>query len=352
MSPEMLSELELAYAITAHKSQGSEYRAVTFAIGGGAPMLLTRGVLYTAITRAPGAAPPRRQRGAHRPDDAEQPPQQALQRPALPAAGRSMRALFSQLLDLLYPPKCVFCRRLLRPEEHDVCARCAHELEPIPAPLRRGQFYTECYAVYPYEGVVAESLRRFKFSGQSQYAASFGRMLAPLLRTAPFEILSWVPVSAKRRRSRGYDQTELLAHAVAKELELPCTQTLQKIRHNPAQSSQRDAAARRANVLGAYRAVSPERFAGRSVLLIDDILTTGATLSECSRVLLTAGASSVVCSRSGRHAGAGAETRRQVGANYVILFQRPWDRSRHVQRADLCGRARHRAARAVRHRPR
>ena len=113
-----------------------------------------------------------------------------------------MRALFSQLLDLLYPPKCVFCRRLLRPEEHDVCARCAHELEPIPAPLRRGQFYTECYAVYPYEGVVAESLRRFKFSGQSQYAASFGRMLAPLLRTAPFEILSWVPVSAKRRRSR------------------------------------------------------------------------------------------------------------------------------------------------------
>ena len=198
-----------------------------------------------------------------------------------------MRALFSQLLDLLYPPKCVFCRRLLRPEEHDVCARCVHELEPIPAPLRRGQFYTECYAVYPYEGVVAESLRRFKFSGQSQYAAAYSRMLAPLLRTAPFEILSWVPVSAKRRRSRGYDQTELLAHAVAKELELPCTQTLQKIRHNPAQSSQRDAAARRANVLGAYRAVSPERFAGRSVLLIDDILTMGATLSECSRVLLT-----------------------------------------------------------------
>ena len=111
-----------------------------------------------------------------------------------------------------------------------------------------------------------------------------------MLHSSPRRFSTGVPVSAKRRRSRGYDQTELLAHAVARELELPCTQTLQKIRHNPAQSSQRDAAARRANVLGAYRAVSPERFAGRSVLLIDDILTTGATLSECSRVLLTAGA--------------------------------------------------------------
>ena len=73
------------------------------------------------------------------------------------------------------------------------------------------------------------------------------------------------------------------------------TQTLQKIRHNPAQSSQRDAAARRANVLGAYRAVSPERFAGRSVLLIDDIVTTGATLSECCRMLRQAGAKHIYC---------------------------------------------------------
>ena len=71
--------------------------------------------------------------------------------------------------------------------------------------------------------------------------------------------------------------------------------TLEKIRDNPAQSTMKDAAARHANVMGVYRAVMPERFAGRRVLLIDDIITTGATLSECSFVLLNAGAAEVLC---------------------------------------------------------
>ena len=205
--------------------------------------------------------------------------------------------LAARLLDLLFPPKCVFCQRLLAENETELCTRCRRELPETQKEIKRGEFFSSCICVYDYEGLVRESVLRFKFGGMRQYAGAYGRLLAMRLlrQKEQYDLVSWVPVSAKRRRSRGYDQTELLAHAVAKELELPCTQTLQKIRHNPAQSSQRDAAARRANVLGAYRAVSPERFAGRSVLLIDDILTTGATLSECSRVLLTAGASSVVC---------------------------------------------------------
>ena len=69
----------------------------------------------------------------------------------------------------------------------------------------------------------------------------------------------------------------------------------EKVLDNPPQSGLEDAAARRANVLGAYRAVKPENFAGRRVLLVDDIITTGSTLGECARVLKEAGAAEVLC---------------------------------------------------------
>jgi predicted amidophosphoribosyltransferase len=87
---------------------------------------------------------------------------------------------------------------------------------------------------------------------------------------------------------------ELLAQAVSAELGIPAIQTLEKFRDNRANSGLRDPAERRANVLGVYRPVQPGRFRGKRVLLLDDIVTTGATASECARVLLTAGAEEVI----------------------------------------------------------
>ena len=78
-------------------------------------------------------------------------------------------------------------------------------------------------------------------------------------------------------------------------MNVPPVKTLQKIRNTPPQSRIGDAARRRANVLGAYRAVDPKNFRGKRVLRLDDIITTGATASECARVLLTAGAKEVYC---------------------------------------------------------
>ena len=200
------------------------------------------------------------------------------------------------LLDLLYPPRCVFCRKLLKDDETDICRKCRATVR-MDGALKRGSFFKRCDSLYEYTGDVAASLKRYKFGGMRQYATVYGRQLAMLLlrEGADFDVLTWAPISAKRRRQRGYDQTRLLAEAVAKELGVSCVQTLKKKRDNPAQSSQKNAEARRANVLNVYCAVEPERFAGRRILLIDDIITTGATLSECSRVLLTAGAESVRC---------------------------------------------------------
>lgn len=201
------------------------------------------------------------------------------------------------LLDLLYPPRCVFCRKLLRSDETDVCKKCRSRLPQIDGTFKRSKFFTQCCSVYEYRDEAADSLKRYKFGGLRHYAAAYGRLLAMciLRERLEFDLLTWAPISKKRRRARGYDQSQLLAEAVARELGVQCVQTLEKIRDNPAQSTMKDAAARHANVMGVYRAVMPERFAGRRVLLIDDIITTGATLSECSFVLLNAGAAEVLC---------------------------------------------------------
>ena len=110
-----------------------------------------------------------------------------------------------------------------------------------------------------------------------------------------FDLITWAPVSRERRKKRGYDQAELLCKAVSRALDVPMARTLTKGTDNPAQSTLTDAAMRAANVRGVYQPYGPETFQGKRLLLIDDIVTTGSTLSECCRVLLTAGAQSVVC---------------------------------------------------------
>ena len=99
-----------------------------------------------------------------------------------------------------------------------------------------------------------------------------------------YDLLTWAPVSRARKRSR----------ESGKQLGMEPVRTLRKVKNPPAQSALPDPAQRRANVSGAYAPETPERFAGKRILLIDDIVTTGATLSECSRTLLLADASDVV----------------------------------------------------------
>ena len=205
-----------------------------------------------------------------------------------------MKRLWKALLDLLYPPKCVFCRKLLGRDEVEICNRCRLALPVFTGTLETGPYCSGAVASLYYEDLVRESLLRFKFQGMEQYAAAYGKLLAAACAQLPLEeidAVTWVPVSRRRRRRRGYDQAQLLAKALGSELAKPCLSTLTKVRDNRAQSSLETAEARRANVLGVYGAKEPA--AGKKLLLVDDIVTTGATSSEAARTLLTAGASAV-----------------------------------------------------------
>lgn len=206
--------------------------------------------------------------------------------------------LWYRILNLLYPPRCVLCRRLLKKEETDLCTDCRYEAPFFPDTKRKLQFLDSFAAVWYYESSVRGSLLRFKFRGARGYAASYGKLLAMrLMQQYPegFEVLTWIPVSRLRKLRRGYDQVELLAKAVGRELGMIPVSTLKKVRHNRQQSRISEPAQRRANVLGVYRVTDPDLIRDRRVLLLDDILTTGATASEAGRVLLTAGAKEVHC---------------------------------------------------------
>ncbi len=203
--------------------------------------------------------------------------------------------ILEAITDLLFPRKCMFCRKLLSHGSAGACPDCLALLTRNDM-VRPGTYFTRCVVPMSYEGRVRDAIIRFKFQDQPGYATEFGRILARCIRdnlAGEYDLITWIPVSRERLKKRGYDQAMLLAMAAALELEDVAVETLKKQANNPAQSSLTEAAQRFTNVQGAYVVPEPELVEGKRILLIDDIITTGATLDEAGRTLLKAGAEEV-----------------------------------------------------------
>ena len=203
---------------------------------------------------------------------------------------------FQAILDLLFPPKCPFCGKVQ--DAPGICPACqtalpwtagAEQEQTLPDRLR-------CASPLWYEGPAREGMLRYKFHGASGAADVLGGLLAECAAerfAGEFDTVTYVPVSRRRLRRRGYDQSRLLAEAACRRWNTAPETLLRKDGDNPPQSGQTGEAARRANVLGMYEPVGDA--AGKRILLVDDIVTTGATLCECARTLRQAGATSVMC---------------------------------------------------------
>lgn len=198
----------------------------------------------------------------------------------------------------------MLCRCFLSKGETDICRQCLLDAPVYPfgrlTPDKQGKnnihFLDSFTAVWYYEGNVRKSILRYKFRRGVFLAPKFSKMLAEKLtqqEMAHPDVLTWVPVSRMRRFQRGYDQCELLAKQLGKVLGVPAVSTLRKVRNTPPQSGLDSAAMRKANILGAFALKENANIAGKTVLLVDDIFTTGATMNECARVLLTSGAAQV-----------------------------------------------------------
>ena len=151
-------------------------------------------------------------------------------------------ALPQFLLNLLFPPRCPFCDR---PVEAVVSAPCPHclgsdvWLEGAQAVVT-GEAFARCVCAGWYREPLRASLRRFKFSGRRDYAKAYGPVLAQAVRTylpGTYDLITWVPVSPKTLRRRGYDQAQLLAQETARALAAQAVPLLEKTRDTPPQSS-------------------------------------------------------------------------------------------------------------------
>lgn len=200
------------------------------------------------------------------------------------------------LFDLLFPEKCILCGCILEKDAQDLCKTCRIEAPECGLSKEKLPNLHSWTALWHYRDLVRRSILRYKFYGKRSYAAAYARLLGMKLMKEDrlnVDLITWIPISAKRLKKRGFDQCRLLAEALSAEVELPVAPLLKKTVDNQPQSRITGYAHRRANVMGAYSAINIRQIAGRRILLLDDILTTGATAGECARVLLTAGAEEV-----------------------------------------------------------
>lgn len=207
-----------------------------------------------------------------------------------------LNRITDDILGVFFPRKCPFCGKLTE-KKALICDKCRQTL-PYCGTVRQGADFGRCAAPLYYEDAVREAILAFKFHGKLGGLSCFGSMMAATaaeVYSGEFDAITWVPVSAKRLRKRGFDQARYLAGSLCVDWHVMPIETLRKKVDNPPQSGIDDASQRRANVLDVYEPVSPEQFAGKRLLLVDDICTTGSTLGECARVLKAAGAAEVMC---------------------------------------------------------
>lgn len=213
----------------------------------------------------------------------------------------NIKSFRSVIVDLIFPPRCVFCSKLV-PSGSQICEKCNAEIFRVNAVKcidipNMGETIL-CAVPYLYQDKVRQSIIDFKFYGQKQFAAFYAeRMAEHILKSylpLQFDAVTAVPISAERGRHRGYNQSELIARAAAKQLHLPYYEYLVKTVDNKEQHKLNEKE-RHKNVKGVYKAIVGRDITGKNILLIDDIVTTGATLRECATVLLQSGAQKVDC---------------------------------------------------------
>ncbi len=206
------------------------------------------------------------------------------------------------LLNLIFPSRCIICRQLLKGNAPiHICSKCIQEIEfynkdIVPLSLGGGikSYCDGVVCVGKYQHSLKKALRDYKFNERPSFYRAFGALIADKINRAliqyPLDVIVPVPMSRKRIAQRGYNQAALIALRASQILSVPLeARSIVKVKDTLRQSSLRRQE-RLINLNDAFKVTSSCSYAGKTVVLIDDIITTGSTLNECSKALKEAGA--------------------------------------------------------------
>jgi ComF family protein len=230
--------------------------------------------------------------------------------------------LKDDLLDFVYPQHCAICKKYLRREEKDICEACWNSLVTLPDPfcpycksfVEEGD--TECSfcksagkfsedhkillvrSLGRFDDYYRELIHRFKYGKKIPLGRRLGQRLGETINDdsifLKFDFLIPVPLHKSRYRERGFNQSDILAEGISKVIGISVLKSVLKRKKNTKNQTNLSREQREENVRGAFVMTEPEMINGKKIILVDDVITTGATLSECARMLKQTGAEKIL----------------------------------------------------------
>lgn len=231
----------------------------------------------------------------------------------------NVKRLLNDVCDIVFPPRCLYCAENNLPAEGPFCSSCLEKIRFITdslCPICGIPFfaspaqshicgncvtnrprYTQARSMAGFETIIMEAIHKFKYGRNITVGAALGSCMAdfsfPDFDYSEYSLLIPVPLHIKRLRERGFNQSLLLARKLAEKHGLPVNFSLLKRHKFTLTQTGLNKAEREKNIKGAFIVEDRQKISGQSIILIDDVYTTGGTINECAKVLLKAGAEKV-----------------------------------------------------------
>ena len=210
--------------------------------------------------------------------------------------------LINQFLYILFPRRCKFCGEVILPTQ-EICEECKksveYVLEDIDFNLDADKFFEASTAPFYYCGGIKKCILDLKYAQEAENARVLSKYMSDSVKYSfndvSFDVIISVPLTRRKKRKRGFNQSDLLAKGISKDLNIPYEEKVLSRAFERIEQKKLSREERLVNVIDVFELKKGDRIKNKTVLLCDDVATTGATLNECAKLLIEGGAKKVFC---------------------------------------------------------